>query len=127
MNSRKNKKTTVLDGKRFEKVVSRQVNLQRSGYWLKFNLEHFFERTRPTINEWDRLLVCYVDDYREMWPGDRKPLTDYHRYCLAKINKFQNRSHPYKTLEEITKFIERNIKSFSLESYINHYTPKGEQ
>lgn len=118
----KTARVDVLTASRLEKNQQRQIALETSGYWPRFKLEVFLNRSRPTINQWDSLLLSFIPDYAKYWPGERKPLTDYHRFCLQKINNFQSKEKPYKALGDLVSFIQRNIESFSIQSYIKHYS-----
>lgn len=121
MNNRLNTKTEVLTAKHLDKVIERQKRLGNSGHWSKFKLEVFLNRTRATINTWDQMLISLISDYARLWPGHRQPLTDYHRYCLELISKFQNRRLPYKPEPDLISFIKRNKEKFTLQTYINQY------
>ena len=121
MTTRLKARTKVLTDKRLSKVIERQKRLGNSGHWSKFKLEVFLQRTRATVNTWDKILMASISDYENLWPGARKPLTDYHRYCLEMVSKFQNRNLPYKEESDIISFIERNQEKFSLQTYIEQF------
>lgn len=114
-------KAEVLTAKQLDKVIERQKKLGNSGRWSKFKLEGFLNRARGTINNWDQMLISLINDYQRLWPGDRQPLTDYHRYCLELVSKFQNRKLPYKPEPDLISYIERNKERFTLETYINQF------
>jgi len=111
----------VLTGPRLEGLQQRQRDLESSGYWPRFKLSLFLKRSRPTINQWDKLLLSYIPDYANYWPGERKPLNDYQRWCLQKLSKFQNKEEPYKPVADLVSYIERTASNFQISEYIKQY------
>lgn len=111
----------VLTEARLEGLQERQRELETSGYWPRFKLSLFLKRSRPTINQWDKLLLSYIPDYANYWPGEGKPLNDYQRWCLQKLSKFQNKEEPYKPVADLVSYIERTSSNFQISEYIKQY------
>lgn len=111
----------ILTPARLEGLQQRQRDLETSGYWPRFKLSLFLNRSRPTINQWDKLLLSFIPDYAEYWPGENKPLTDYQRWCLQKLSKYQNKQEPYKPVADLVSYIERNVLSFTMTEYIKQF------
>ena len=95
---------------------NRVSTLYQSGLWLKVNVIATLKRSKRTIQNWESLLIGCVPDFANMYQGERKPITDYHRWCLQRLSNFQNKSKPYKAEADLISFIERN--DFSLNKYI---------
>jgi hypothetical protein len=114
--------TDILTDREIERKQKRLVTSQNkvdqlyaSGYWLKKYVISELNRAKQTVYDWEQILISLVPDYAEGW-RERKPLSDYHRWCLQKVNRFQNKEKPYKSESEIISFIERT--DFSLQKYI---------
>lgn len=109
----------IITGQGFNRIKSRQVS---PGCWQKRSLEKLFDRPRETINQWDYMLIDLVPDYCEFWPGNRQPLTDYHRWVLDKINRYQNKKRPWKKKEELKDYVVRNLDRLNFLTYMEQFT-----
>jgi hypothetical protein len=108
-----------------DKGVRASIRYQESlpaGSWSKGKLEDHLLRPRKTINQWDRLLVSLLPDYEKFWQGAYKPLTDYHRWCLEAVSKFQNRQQPWRAVEDVENYIKRNADKLTLSEYMKQFT-----
>lgn len=95
------------------------------GCWTKTKLEKLFDRPRETINRWDYLLINLIPDYCDLWPAEskrnRRYLSDYHRWVLAHVDRWQNRQKPWKTQKELANYIARNIDKLTLVAYMERF------
>lgn len=121
MNKRLVRGQEILTDKEIEKRRRRLLTSQErtdklfeKGYWQIKNIESACKRSKRTIQQWDRMLGNLVNDYGE-GRKTRRPLSDYHYWCLQRLSKFQNTDKPYKSEDELVSFIERN--DFSLQKY----------
>ncbi len=113
-------KAEVVANRKFESTQQRPRELFKNGYISKVNIRRLLCRSKQTIHNWENLLLSVLPDY-SLFRTERQPLTHYHYWCLEKLSKYQTKQEPYKPEGDLISYIERNIKSFSLESYINKF------